>query len=77
MTVYRLITKGTIEEKIYRKQISKILLSEKILLNAKQKKMPFSKSDVSILMCPYIYIYYINIMELLGEGHALIRCRRM
>lgn len=44
--MYRLITKGTIEEKIYRRQISKILLSEKILLNARQQRMPFSKTEV-------------------------------
>lgn len=46
VTVYRLVTKGTIEEKIYKKQISKLLLSEKILLNARQQRMPFSKSEV-------------------------------
>lgn len=48
VTVYRLITKGTIEEKIYKRQIFKLLLSNRILDNPKQKAL-FSQSDVKQL----------------------------
>lgn len=37
VTIYRLICKGTIEEKIYERQIFKILLSSRILQNARQR----------------------------------------
>lgn len=37
VSIYRLITKGTIEEKMYERQIFKLLLSNRILQNAKQK----------------------------------------
>ena len=39
VSVYRLITIGTIEEKIYKKQIYKQFLSNKILLDPKQKRV--------------------------------------
>ena len=39
MIIYRLICKGTIEEKIYERQIFKILLSSRILQNARQKAL--------------------------------------
>lgn len=39
VTVYRLITRGTIEEKIYERQIFKIMLSNRILLDPKQKAL--------------------------------------
>lgn len=39
VSVYRLITVGTIEEKIYKKQIFKQFLSEKILSDPNQKRM--------------------------------------
>lgn len=45
VTIYRLITRGTIEEKIYQRQIFKMLLSSRILDNPRQKQM-FSKSDL-------------------------------
>ena len=48
MTIYRLITRGTIEEKIYQRQIFKILLSNRILDNPNQKAF-FSKTDISDL----------------------------
>ena len=45
VTIYRLITRGTIEEKIYQRQIFKELLSNRILENAKQKRL-FSSSTL-------------------------------
>ena len=48
VTVYRLITRGTIEEKIYQRQIFKLLLSNRILENAKQKAI-FSQSHMKEL----------------------------
>jgi DNA excision repair protein ERCC-6 len=45
VTVYRLITRGTIEEKIYQRQIFKLLLSNRILENAKQKAL-FAESHI-------------------------------
>ena len=48
MTIYRLITKGTIEEKIYQRQIFKVLLSNRILDNPTQKRF-FSKSELGEL----------------------------
>ena len=45
VTIFRLITRGTIEEKIYQRQIFKILLSNRILDNPQQKAF-FSKSDI-------------------------------
>jgi hypothetical protein len=39
VTIYRLITRGTIEEKIYQRQIFKLLLSSRILENSKQKAL--------------------------------------
>ena len=38
MTVYRLITRGTIEEKVYHRQIYKHFLTNKILKNPQQKR---------------------------------------
>lgn len=48
VTVYRLITRGTIEEKIYQRQIFKLLLSNRILENAKQKAL-FSQTHMKEL----------------------------
>ena len=48
VTVYRLISRGTIEEKIYQRQIFKLLLSSRILDDPKQKAL-FSKSDIKEL----------------------------
>mmetsp|Transcript_23102 Transcript_23102/g.33843 ORF Transcript_23102/g.33843 Transcript_23102/m.33843 type:complete len:1238 (+) Transcript_23102:142-3855(+) len=45
VTVYRLVTKGTIEEKIYQRQIFKLLLTNRILDNPRQKRF-FSHSDI-------------------------------
>ena len=48
VTIYRLITRGTIEEKIYQRQIFKLLLSSRILDKPKQylTRGIFSKSDI-------------------------------
>ncbi len=48
MTIYRLITRGTIEEKIYQRQIFKVLLSNRILEDARQKVL-FSKTQLQEL----------------------------
>ena len=48
VVVYRLITRGTIEEKIYQRQIFKLLLSNRILENSKQKAI-FSQSHMKDL----------------------------
>lgn len=45
MTVYRLITAGTIEEKIYQRQIFKTALSNKVLQDPKQRRL-FSQRDL-------------------------------
>ena len=45
VTIYRLITRGTIEEKIYQRQIFKLLLCNRILDKPRQKAW-FSKTDV-------------------------------
>ena len=37
VTVYRLITKGTIEEKVYHRQIFKQFLTNKVLQDPKQR----------------------------------------
>ena len=43
VTIYRLITSGTVEEKIYQRQIYKQFLSHKILKDPKQKRFFHSK----------------------------------
>lgn len=43
VTIYRLITSGTIEEKIYQRQIYKQFLSNKILKDPKQKRLFHSR----------------------------------
>lgn len=48
MTVYRLITKGTIEEKVYHRQIYKHFLTNKILQNPQQKRF-FKARDMKDL----------------------------
>jgi DNA excision repair protein ERCC-6 len=48
VTIYRLITAGTIEEKIYHRQIFKTALSNKILQDPKQRRM-FSQRDLKDL----------------------------
>lgn len=45
VTVYRLITAGTIEEKIYQRQIFKTALSNKVLQDPKQRRL-FSHRDL-------------------------------
>ena len=45
VTVFRLISKGTIEEKMYQRQIFKLLLTNRILDNPRQKRF-FSRSDI-------------------------------
>lgn len=48
MTVYRLITKGTIEEKVYHRQIYKHFLTNKILKNPQQRRF-FKARDMKDL----------------------------
>jgi len=48
VTIFRLITRGTIEEKIYQRQIFKVLLSSRILDNPRQKQL-FTKTDLKEL----------------------------
>jgi DNA excision repair protein ERCC-6 len=48
VTIYRLICKGTIEEKMYHRQIFKLLLASRILDNPRQKRF-FSKNDITEL----------------------------
>ena len=45
VTIYRLITAGTIEEKIYHRQIFKTALTNKVLQDPKQKRL-FSQRDL-------------------------------
>ncbi|CAL5223760.1 g6324 [Coccomyxa viridis] len=45
VTVYRLITSGTIEEKVYHRQIYKQFLTEKVLRDPKQKRF-FKSKDI-------------------------------
>ncbi|XP_020290353.1 DNA excision repair protein ERCC-6-like isoform X2 [Pseudomyrmex gracilis] len=45
VTIYRLITAGTIEEKIYHRQIFKLLLSNKVLDDPRQRRL-FRTSDL-------------------------------
>ncbi|KAG5461509.1 MAG: P-loop containing nucleoside triphosphate hydrolase protein [Olpidium bornovanus] len=48
VTIYRLMTSGTIEEKIYHRQIFKTFLTNKILKDPKQKRF-FKSSDLNDL----------------------------
>lgn len=48
VTIYRLITAGTIEEKIYHRQIFKLLLSNKVLEDPRQRKI-FKTTDLAEL----------------------------
>lgn len=48
MTVYRLISRGTIEEKVYQRQIYKNHLTSKVLRDPRQKRF-FSARDLSDL----------------------------
>lgn len=43
VTIYRLITSGTIEEKIYQRQVYKQFLTNKVLRDPKQKRFFASK----------------------------------
>lgn len=49
LTIYRLITSGTIEEKIYHRQVFKQLLTEKVLKDPKLSRSIFSTSDLKKL----------------------------
>ena len=52
VTVYRLITKDTIEEKVYQRQIFKEHLTSAVLQNPKQKRF-FSRTDLQdLFVCP-------------------------
>ncbi|XP_011506045.1 PREDICTED: DNA excision repair protein ERCC-6-like [Ceratosolen solmsi marchali] len=48
VTIYRLITAGTIEEKMYHRQVFKILLSNKVLEDPRQRRL-FRTTDLSEL----------------------------
>lgn len=67
VTIYRLISRGTIEEKIYQRQIFKILLSKRILENPKQKGL-FSKSDLKQLFERSDYSYSNSIKADINEN---------
>lgn len=62
MTIYRLITAGTIEEKVYHRQIFKLLLSEQILddtnsiKNKREKSQIFTSKGLSDLF--YICMHF-------------------
>eukprot|EP01083_Nonionella_stella_P125107 378268_1 len=45
VTVYRLVSRGTIEEKVYQRQIFKHFLTDKVLKDSKQKRF-FSQNDL-------------------------------
>ena len=45
MTVYRLITRGTIEEKVYHRQIFKQFMTDKVLKDPKQKRF-FTRGEL-------------------------------
>lgn len=45
MTIYRLLTSGTIEEKIYQRQIFKHFLANRVLVNPKQQRF-FKTTDL-------------------------------
>ena len=49
VTVYRLITAGTIEEKIYQRQIFKTALTNSVLQDPKQRRL-FSQKDLKDLL---------------------------
>lgn len=49
VTIYRLITVGTIEEKIYHRQIFKLLLSNRVLEDPRQRRL-FQTSDLTELL---------------------------
>ena len=44
--IYRLLTAGTIEEKIYHRQIFKQMLSNRVLQNPKQQHHSFKSNDL-------------------------------
>lgn len=50
VTVYRLVVRGTIEEKIYHRQIFKTFLTNKVLTDPKQKRF-FTRRDMKDLFC--------------------------
>ncbi|VDK79490.1 unnamed protein product [Litomosoides sigmodontis] len=50
VTIYRLLTGGTIEEKIYHRQIFKVFLSNRILVDPKQRRF-FKTNDLHELFC--------------------------
>lgn len=50
VTIYRLITRGTIEEKVYHRQISRHFLTNKNLKNPQQRRF-FKARDMSHQLC--------------------------
>lgn len=54
VTIYRLITSGTIEEKVYHRQIFKQYLTNKILVDPKQRRF-FKKKDLRDLFSFHSY----------------------
>lgn len=73
VTIYRLITKGTIEEKIYNKQLSKLLLTEKVLIDPRQNRLHFSKSDVRDLFEMPEDCLVRPVLNMHGSGQCSIR----
>ncbi len=52
VTVYRLVTSGTLEEKVYQRQIFKQFLSSNVLTDPKQAKRVFKPRDLRDLLAP-------------------------
>jgi hypothetical protein len=77
VTIYRLITKGTIEEKIYNKQISKLLLTEKVLIDPRQNRLQFSKGDIRDLFEMPEDCMVQPVLSLHASGHCSIRDEEM
>ncbi|KAH9251258.1 hypothetical protein BSLG_001187 [Batrachochytrium salamandrivorans] len=46
VTIYRLLTTGTIEERIYQRQLTKVSLSDSVIDNAQQVTNAFSQDDL-------------------------------
>ncbi|KOO22805.1 DNA excision repair protein ercc-6 [Chrysochromulina tobinii] len=52
VTIYRLVTSGTLEEKVYQRQIFKQFLSSNVLTDPKQMKRVFKPRDLRDLLAP-------------------------
>ena len=71
VTVYRLISAGTIEEKIYQRQIFKTALSNKILQDPRQRRL-FSRKDLKDL-----FTLKADVGSVVNGGHGLTETGEM